>query len=157
VNAPLLVLGLGNPSRGDDALGPRFIEGLEGALDAEVRAGQLELITDFQLQIEHALDLEGRRLVVFVDASLEAAAPFTYHRVQPDRTITHTTHAMSPEAVLATQRRIGGEPPEAWLLAIRGESFELGEGLSAGAERHLGAALSFLCRRLRSAELGVER
>ena len=68
--APLLVLGVGNPSRGDDALGPLFIERAAEALKERVAAGELELLTDFQLQIEHALDLEGRRRVVFVDASL---------------------------------------------------------------------------------------
>jgi hypothetical protein len=43
--------------------------------------------------------------------------------------------------VLATYRRVTGEePPEAWLLCVRGEAFELGEGLSAAAQEHLEAA-----------------
>ncbi|MCK7508572.1 MAG: hypothetical protein MZV70_33950 [Desulfobacterales bacterium] len=53
----------------------------------------------------------------------------------------HTSHALSPEAVLATYRRVTGEtPPEAWLLCVPGESFELGERLSATAAAHLEAA-----------------
>lgn len=141
--APLLVLGVGNPSRGDDALGSLFVERLEQALAPEVSSGVLELLTDFQLQIEHALDLQGRRRVVFVDASVSATPPFEFERVTPAADAGCLTHALSPAAVLATHRRIAGEPPESWLLAIRGERFELGDPLTPRAEAHLDAALAF--------------
>lgn len=143
VPAPLLVLGVGNPSRGDDALGPLFIERLSGALAAEVSSGAVELLSDFQLQIEHALDLEGRARVVFVDASIRAAPPFEFSRVAACSDASCSTHALSPEAVLATFRNLAGDPPAAWLLAIRGERFGLGEPLTPHAEGHLDAALSF--------------
>ena len=81
--APLLVLGVGNPSRGDDALGPLFIERLAGALATHVASGAVELLTDYQLSIEHALDLAGRSRVVFVDASVRAAPPFELGRIGP--------------------------------------------------------------------------
>jgi hydrogenase maturation protease len=142
--APLLVLGVGNPSRGDDALGPLFIERAAEALKERVAAGELELLTDFQLQIEHALDLEGRGRVVFVDASLEAAPPFHYAPVAADPAPLPSTHAMSPGQVLAAYRQLRGETPEAWLLAIRGEHFELGAPLSPAAAGHLSEALRFL-------------
>jgi len=106
----------------------------------------VELLTDFQLQIEHALDLEGRSLVVFVDASVRAAAPFEFSRLTARRDTACATHAMSPEAVLDTCGRLVGEPPESWVLAIRGEHFELGEPLSADAGVHLAAALDFFLR-----------
>lgn len=141
--APLVVLGIGNPSRGDDALGPTFIERAEVLLAPHLARGEVELLTDFQLQIEHALDLEGRQRVVFVDASVRAAAPFDYARVVPAENTSFTTHALPPAAVLATYRQTVGEPPEAWVLAIRGERFELGEPLSASATAHLEAALAF--------------
>lgn len=141
--APLLVLGVGNPSRGDDALGPLFVEQAGLALAGEVASGEVELLTDFQLQIEHALDLTGRARVVFVDASVRAAPPFEFSRVAPRGDSSCSTHAMSPEAVLATHQGLVGEPPESWVLAIRGERFELGEPLSDRARAHLDAALSF--------------
>jgi hydrogenase maturation protease len=140
---PWLVFGVGNPSRGDDALGPAFVERAQLLLAPDIQEGRLELLTDFQLQIEHALDLKGRRHVVFVDASLRARAPFEYTRLVPSRDPSHTTHSMSPEAVLEIHREIVGPPPESWLLAIRGESFELGEELSAAARANLDAALGF--------------
>ena len=143
--APCLVIGVGNPSRGDDALGPALIARAEAALCDEVARGAVALVTDFQLQIEHALDLVGRARVLFVDASVRAPPPSAFTRVEARRDRAHATHAMSPEAVLAAHRDALGEaPPEAWVLAIRGERFELGEGLSEGASAHLDAALAFL-------------
>jgi hydrogenase maturation protein HypF len=141
--APLLVIGIGNPSRGDDALGPSFVERASAALADDVAAGNVELLTDYQLQIEHALDIAGRRRVVFVDASVRAAPPFEVSRVHPRRDMSHTSHALSPAAVLEAHRDVAGEPPEAWALAIRGECFELGEPLSATAAAHLDAALAY--------------
>lgn len=151
--APLLVLAIGNPSRGDDALGPLFLDRIEAELGGEIAAGRVELVTDFQLQIEHALDLRERRLVVFVDASVRAEAPFTFTRIEaePRRDASAWTHAMSPAAVLDTYRAVVGEPPESWVLAIRGERFELGEGLSPAAAQNLDAALRFFLERARDA------
>lgn len=139
--APFVVLACGNPSRGDDALGPTLLERLEIWL---VRAGWaecFELIEDFQLQIEHALDLEGRRVALFVDAGVGMSAPFALERV-PERVVpSHSTHAITPSGVLDVYRRtVDGAPPESWQLAVRGERFELGEGLSTQALLHLDAA-----------------
>ena len=142
-SAPLLVLGVGNPSRGDDALGPLFVERLGQALAPEVTSGAVELLTDFQLQIEHALDLTGRARVVFVDASTSAAPPFEFSLAAPRRDASCSTHAMSPEALLETHRAVVGPPPESWVLAIRGERFALGEPLSSAGSAHLDAALAF--------------
>jgi hydrogenase maturation protease len=144
--APLLVLGTGNPSRGDDALGPLFVSRAEEALAALVRAGRLEFLTDYQLQIEHALDLVGRECVVFVDASVRAAPPFVYTRVRAERDRSFTSHALSPAVVLEAFRGVLGDPPPAWVLAIRGERFELGEDLSLSAAGNLDAALAFFVK-----------
>jgi hydrogenase maturation protease len=141
--APVLVLGIGNPSRGDDALGPRFVEALAGALAAEIASGALELATDFQLQPEHALDLVGRTQVVFVDASVDAPPPFRYGAVSATSAGATMSHALAPGAVLETYRRVYGPPPPAAVLAIRGERFELGAPLTPRAAGHLAAALRF--------------
>lgn len=138
----MLVIAIGNPSRGDDALGPLLAERLAAQARADV-----EVLVDFQLQIEHALDLEGRERVIFVDASLEATAPYEWQIPAPDPAFVHTTHALSPGAVLATMGMAGTPvPAEIRVLAVRGERFELGEGLSAAALRHLEAAWGALQR-----------
>jgi hydrogenase maturation protease len=134
--APVLVLAVGNPSRGDDAIGPELAARLEAAALPGV-----EVITEFQLQVENALDLVGRERVIFIDAGSGTPAPFELRRIDAAADFLHTSHALSPEAVLATYRRVTGEtPPEAWLLCVPGESFDLGERLSATAVAHLEAA-----------------
>lgn len=148
--APYAVLACGNPSRGDDALGPLLLARLAAWLKSEGLAAHFELIEDFQLQIEHALDLAGRRGVLFIDAGLATPPPFTLTPVCPDDTPGHSTHAISPGAVLAVYRRVvGGEPPPASLLCVRGEAYALGEGLSPAAAENLELAwyaLQQFCR-----------
>ena len=134
--APVLVLAIGNPSRGDDAIGPELAERLEAAALPGV-----EVIVDFQLQVEHALDLAGRERVIFIDAGTATPAPFEFTRVESAAEFLHTSHALPPAAVLATYRRVtGDEPPQAWLLCVPGESFELGEPLTAAARGRIDAA-----------------
>lgn len=143
--APILVFGWGNPSRGDDALGPLFVEHIEA-----LHLHDVQCLTDFQLQIEHALDLKGRRCVLFVDASLNAPVPFGITPIGPSKDDSFTTHAMTPQAVMQVYAEIQGEPPPpCWLLAIRGERFELGEPLSEVAARSLDKALDWALRHLK--------
>ena len=134
-----------NASRGDDALGPLLCDWLEAELAAGGQGGECEVFQDFQLQVEHALDLVGRDLVLFIDATLsEAEAPgLEFTRIAARRDASHSTHALSPEAVLAVYAQIHDEaPPPAFLLALRGRDFELGEPLSAFAAASLAAGKS---------------
>ena len=146
--APLLVFGWGNPSRGDDALGPLFVERLQRDCGDDPRIAWL---TDFQPQVEHALDLAGRDRVLLVDASVVADAPFAVTQPRPHRDASFGTHAISPSALLQAYVDLhgGAAPPPTTLLAIRGASFELGEPLGDEARRHLGAALEWGRRWLR--------
>ncbi len=145
----VLVFACGNPSRGDDALGPLLVARLERRRDAGQLQG-VDLLTDFQLQVEHALDLEGREMVIFVDASASGIEPFAFGPIAAERDVSYTTHAMSPGAVLQVFRQTTGqEPPPSWLLAVRGYEFGLGEPVSRGAQDNLDAAEAYLLDRLR--------
>ena len=150
MSAAVVVFAVGNPSRGDDAIGPLLCGRLARWLENEGLAGGFELIEDFQLQIEHALDLQGRELALFIDAGTGTPAPCTFRRITPATGIAHSTHALPPEAVLHVFRQTeGGEPPPAFVLCVRGEEFELGEPLTAAAVAHADAAwalLQSLCR-----------
>ena len=64
--------GWGNRSRGDDALGPLCVERLR---DAMAQREDIEFLDDYQLMVEHVLDLHGRTRVLLVDASLAARRP----------------------------------------------------------------------------------
>ena len=150
MTAPVLVFGYGNPSRGDDALGPEFVRRLEMRCADAIACGELEVLTDFQLQVEHALDLRGREQVYFVDASAAADAPgHSVYPIEAAHDVAYTTHALSPAALLQTYAAVvGGPAPAAFVIAIRGSQFELGEAMSADAELRLAAALDDLMGRL---------
>ena len=143
--APLLVFGWGNLSRGDDALGPLFVERLRALCEQRAQASRIDFLDDYQLQIEHALDLVDRQRVLFVDASLTCTEPFEVTQLQPLQDASFTTHAMSPQALMQVYRDLhnGQAPPPCTLLAIRGERFELGEPPSLAALMHLAAALKW--------------
>lgn len=135
--APTLVIAVGNPSRGDDALGPLAAERI-----AALNLPGVEVLVEFQLQVEHALDLMGRSRVLFIDAGAALAEPFTLAPVEPWRDASFTSHSLAPSAVLFNYQQLIGAPPPAWVLAIRGHAFELGDGLSAPAQGALEAALA---------------
>ncbi len=141
VPLPLLIFGWGNRSRGDDALGPVCVEQLRALCGG---AEPVEFLDDYQLMIEHALDLVGRSRVLFIDASLSACAPFETRAVRAARGSGPSSHALPPEALLQVYIDVQREaPPPCTLLAIRGERFELGTPPSAAALRHLQAAVAW--------------
>ena len=146
--APVLVFTWGNPSRGDDALGPALYERLQ-EIQSAGRLPGVDLLTDFQLQIEHAMDLHGYSQVIFVDAAVNLARSFRFEFLQPSRDDSYTTHALNPAAALAVYAEFYSEPPpESYLLSMQAERFELGEGLSRTAGQALDEALAFLATHL---------
>ena len=144
----VLVLGCGNPSRGDDALGPLLM----ARVDAWIRLHPdrpVEAVEDFQLQVEHTLDLQRRDLALFVDATASGHDPVTLHRVLPAADFSFSTHALSPPALLQAFVTLDrGTPPPAFALAVRGYSFGLGHSLSAEAAHNFELAWALLERML---------
>lgn len=142
--APILIFAIGNASRGDDALGPLMLRELETWLKPAEHVDQFELLEDFQLQIEHTLDMKDRQRVLFIDAGMDTNAPFAFHRVQANDEPVLYSHAMTPEALLNVYTQCYKAPsPDIFVLCIRGESFELGDPLSPQAISNLAAALLF--------------
>jgi hydrogenase maturation protease len=139
----VLVLAWGNPSRGDDAIGPHLLKSLEDEAARRPEWREHVFVTDFQLQPEHALDLDGAAQVLFIDASVSAPAPWSFGRVRAARDRSFSTHAMSPAALLAVHEGLGAATPPAWQLAVHGECFELGAPLSMAAGANAEAALRF--------------
>ena len=135
----IFVLGYGNPGRQDDGLGPMAAEtvGLLGLASVTVDAA-------YQLNIEDADAISGHDTVVFVDASVSAPEPFSFERLTPVDEITFTSHSVSPGSILKLCADHFGPAPEAYVMAIRGYSFEFEGGLTEAAQRNLDAALRFL-------------
>lgn len=147
---PTLILAVGNPSRGDDALAPRLLE----LISADINEQTVELLTDFQLQIEHALDLVGRQRVLFIDAAVNCEQAFAFSEQQAASDYAHTSHIMSPAAIMAVFRSITAQsPPPCFLLNIQGQSFELGDSLSEAAEQNLEAARLFMLTAVETADV----
>ena len=139
--ASVLVFAIGNESRGDDALAPLLLRDLEGWAEAAGLDGQVELIEDYQLQVEHVTDLLDRSAVLFVDADMSCAEPFHFSEIAAEKDSSYTSHVMTPFALLHTYRQVyGTDAPPAFLLRIRGYDFDLGNPLSEKAAANLEAA-----------------
>jgi hydrogenase maturation protease len=145
--APILVFAVGNESRGDDALGPLLLRELQAWLTETGLADDFELLEEFQLQVEHAMDMKDRRLVLFIDAGLDTPAPYSFCRAQENKERVLYSHALSPEALLKVYVQLyQQEPPEVFVLCIAGESFELGQSISALAMTGQTLAFAFAKR-----------
>lgn len=136
----ILLIGYGNPGRGDDGLGP--------ALAAEVEALALPGVTvdiDYQLTVDHASLIAAHDVVVFADAMIGLAEPYRLTKADATQPATLGSHQVSPEAALALAKLLFSKAPPGWMLAIAGEDFgEVKEGLSPSARDNLLGAVAFL-------------
>lgn len=145
----ILIIGIGNPGRGDDGLGPALAARMAGAAPGTIPEGAVigipgrtaSAIWKYQLNIEDAHLVKDFDVVVFADASTEGAGPVTLDEIAPAAAIAFTTHEMSPSAVLALGEELYGRMPRGYLLAMRGYSWELADGLSEAAANNLEDAL----------------
>lgn len=142
---PILILACGNPSRGDDALGPLLVAKLESWLPEIGLKQQIEVLCDQQFNVEHAVDLEGRSHVLFIDAACNLPAAYLHGPLAPSRDETLSTHATSPAGIVwISENVLGFTPPDCALLRISARDFALGAGLSPQARRSLAAAWVWL-------------
>ena len=138
-----MIYGYGNPGRQDDGLGVALVERLEAWAKAEKISG-VAFDSNYQLNAEDALAVAESRTIVFVDASKEGKAPFEFRPLAPQKEISFSTHAMSPESVLALAAELYDAHPSAWLLAIRGYEWEPNEPPIPAALASLAAACAHL-------------
>jgi hydrogenase maturation protease len=145
MRAPTLIIGYGNPSRGDDGLGPAANDAIERLMTDHPMWGEIEIVTDFQLQVEFVTDLADRQRIVFIDAVASGAEPFAFGPLEAKQDASITTHSLSPASLLTVYRNFhGDDAPPCFLLGIRGYDFDLGVPLSAQAQHNLDAAVAML-------------
>ena len=137
----VLILGLGNPLRGDDGIGLRVIEALnrrglpEGAAALDAGTGGLDL-----LQI-----LEGWERAIIIDAADVGREPGQFVRFTPDEArFVGSQDAMSPHnaglaEVLALADAVGQPLPEMVIFGVQPARIGWGEGLSKAVEATLPA------------------
>ncbi len=137
--ATALIIGYGNPLRGDDGLGQRAAELLEeefAGADVQVRACQ-------QLTPELAEEVSAAEVVLFIDAAHDSPpGEFRCRRLEADsRASASFAHALEPEALLAAAHALYGRCPDAALLSVGGEHFGHTASLSSTVEQALPALL----------------
>ncbi len=142
---PVLLFAYGNLSRGDDALAPLLLERLQQQGIVTGCGHQLKYLSDYQMQIEHVMDLQGCVRVLLFDAAVDITESYQFYPITVGLETHYTTHGMSPSTLLHTYRQTLKEtPPPTSMLAIRGEDFELGQPLTNDATHNLNAAFEFL-------------
>jgi len=140
----ILIYAYGNPGRQDDGLGNRFVEEMtEWISDDSIT--NIELESNYQLNIEDAYNISDKGLVIFVDASIEDIDGIHFSPVEPSENRTEfTTHSASPAFVLALCHKLYKKHPETYMLQIRGYEWEFKEVLSDRAKRNLNKATIFI-------------
>jgi hydrogenase maturation protease len=135
----VLLLGLGNPLRGDDGIGPRVIEALnrrglpEGVTALDAGTGGLDL-----LQV-----LEGWERAIIIDAADVGREPGQFVHFAPGeaRLIgaedVSSLHNAGLAEVLALADAIGHPLPEMVIFGVQPAKIGWGEGLSEAVEATL--------------------
>lgn len=132
-----LLIGYGNPARRDDALGWALAKSLaQGLSFVDLRLTQ-------QLGPELAMDMAQHRLVMLADASSTGPAVLLRHlgAACPAK-VEATSHHTGPEVLLSLARTLFQADCQCWLLTVRAENMEMGEGLSPQAQARLQAAVA---------------
>jgi hydrogenase maturation protease len=141
-----LVLGLGNPDRGDDGAGRLVARLLRGHVPDDVRVE--EAVGDAAGVIDA---LQGADWVVLVDAAVSGAPPGTIHRIDcaagetlPARGGT-SSHGLGVAEAVALARALGGLPRCCVVYAIEGLCFEPGSDVTppvCGAARKVAGKIA---------------
>ena len=129
--ARCLVIGYGNPLRGDDGVGWRVANDVAASLaDASVEA-----LTVHQLTPELSASISRADRVIFVDAAATGAhgAILCWPLAEtepPAAAGGFDSHLASPDQLLVMAAELFGRRPEAHLMTIAGGVFALSEELS---------------------------
>ena len=145
----VLVLGVGNPDRGDDAAGLQVVRRLRAAVPGDVRVREMGL--DGMAMLDAWEDAES---VVIVDAMQSGLAPGTVERFDatrepmPSRRFGASTHAFSVAEAVEMGRALGRLPARVVVIGIEGKCFDPGAGLSPEVEQGLDRAVDRVLREL---------
>jgi hydrogenase maturation protease len=136
-----LVIGFGNPERGDDGAALHVVNRLRSQLGwpplAEEDGGLADLGQDTavfvpQLVPELAVDAAGYESIVLVDAHVtEEQRPVVDMRLQPEYQPAVFSHLLSPAMFLWLVQAVSGRTHAAFLVSLRGHCFEYHRGLSS--------------------------
>jgi hydrogenase maturation protease len=124
----VLVIGYGNTLRSDDSAGQIVAQAVKTWELPNVRS-----LAVHQLTPELAEILTTVKLAIFVDAypaAIEQDEEVKVRSLKPASSGMRMRHTSNPEVLLAIAQALYNYYPQAWLVAIPGENFELGNCLS---------------------------
>lgn len=127
-----VVIGVGNPDRGDDGAGAEVIARLEGAVPAAVRLVRLSGADPAQIMEAWV----GAARVFVVDAMVSGAPAGTVRRFDacagplPAEVQLVSTHALGAGAAIEMARALGRLPVTLTVYGVEGATFTVGTGLS---------------------------
>jgi hydrogenase maturation protease len=124
----LLIIGYGNPQRGDDGLGWHAADQLRKTIDDP----EVEILAVHQLTPELMDPVSRARRAIFIDACQDGEpGEIRERRVGLAAGKARFTHHFTPESLVEGAKSLFGTAPEAVLYTVCGASFELGAELSA--------------------------
>jgi hydrogenase maturation protease len=123
----VLVVGYGNPLRGDDGVGWRVAE----SIVADPRLAGAHVMTAHQLLPELAMELGEAGLAVLVDARVgEPPGSISVMHVAPCAEGGPFGHHLTPGALAALARTVAGRSADVVVVSVGVQSVEPGTGLS---------------------------
>ncbi len=136
----VLLIGYGNPARGDDALGPAVAEIIE-----QKKIPGVTVDSDYQLTVEDSAQVAENDVVIFVDASVDCAEPFRFEPLTAKESGGFSSHSVEPAEVVALSEKLFNSPAKCFMLGIRGYIFEhFKEDMTEKAKNNLQKAVDFL-------------
>lgn len=142
-----LVLGIGNPDRGDDAAGPLVVRQLRGALP-----GDVTLAEEVGETAAILARIEGAAAAYLIDACASGASVGTVLRFDaaagplPQHAFSVSTHGLGLAEAIELARALRQLPPLCIVYAIEADSFEPGAPLTPAVAK----AVAEVAQRLRA-------
>jgi len=134
----IVIVGYGNPLRGDDGVGPEIAR----RLAAEIDDPEVHILIELQLRPELAELLSRAELAIFIDASSESQPGEVrveeVHLSEPEQSFTHQ---FAPPMLLMTAKVLYGRIARTYLVSIGGQNFGLSEGLSEAVKQGIPKAI----------------
>jgi hydrogenase maturation protease len=137
--ATTLIIGYGNPLRGDDGLGWHVAERLR----ALIRKPEVEILALHQLTPELMDPISRAGNVIFIDACVGPVPGEIQERsLEPQASGAAFSHHATPAALLAGARALYGHAPQATLITVTGADFSLSDQISDAVSARLDAVVA---------------
>ena len=151
-DARILVIGVGNEYRSDDAVGLVVARRLR-----QLSLGNVTVIEESGEGTDLMESWKGADTVIIVDAASSGAKPGTIHRIDaraqriPTGLLRYSTHAFSVGEAVELARAMNRLPPRMVVFGIEGERFDEGTVLSRAVQGSVDIVVDLVLRQLRTA------